>query len=137
MNRYTLHHPDLTRYGIRSVVGDLFFPVLTGFILFAAAGNCDWWWGWIFALLYFAAFLTMDAILIWRNPELLNERGRRKPGYSRVGLDFVDPGCDCVVADSSFSRAGQALWLVTACFRCCAAAGHIFLVGIVRIVTPA
>jgi protein-S-isoprenylcysteine O-methyltransferase Ste14 len=69
----------LNRYGIRSLVRDMLFPIITGVILFAAAGTLDWLWGWGFCLLYLTAFLVMDLLVMILNPGLLNERGKRKP----------------------------------------------------------
>lgn len=76
----TSHGAGLNRYGIRSVVRDLMFPLLSSLILFAAAQTIDWFWGWLYCILYLAAFGLMDAALVHRNPALLNERGKRKPG---------------------------------------------------------
>jgi protein-S-isoprenylcysteine O-methyltransferase Ste14 len=77
---YTSPPSVLNAYGVHSIVRDFIFPVLSGLILFTAAQTLDWLWGWIYCVLYVAAFAVMDAILVRRNPALLNERGKRKPG---------------------------------------------------------
>lgn len=66
----------LNRYGYNTIARQLFLPLLCSVILFWAAGTLDWFWGWVFSVVYFACWLGLSISMGLGNPKLTNERGR-------------------------------------------------------------
>jgi protein-S-isoprenylcysteine O-methyltransferase Ste14 len=70
--------PALNRYGINCIARHVSMAVITSALLFLGAGTLDWSWGWVFSLVYLLCWLGLSAALARWNPELLNERGKRR-----------------------------------------------------------
>lgn len=79
-----------TRRGIaRRVVQVLGFNVVTGAILFGAAGTLSWVRAWIHIGLFTALFLANAAVVLPRNPELAARRSRRQAGTKAFDKVFI------------------------------------------------
>lgn len=50
--------------------------ILIPLVLFAAAGQLDWWQGWLYVILVVAVSLVSRSILFLKNPDLIAERAR-------------------------------------------------------------
>lgn len=70
--------PRLDRSGIAVVVGTFFGAFIEGALLFGAAGTLALPRAWFFLALCFVAIFGQMALLAWKNPELVNHRGRWK-----------------------------------------------------------
>jgi protein-S-isoprenylcysteine O-methyltransferase Ste14 len=64
--------------GVTVLVGTFFGAFIEGVPLFAAAGTIALPRAWFFLALSFVALFGQIALLAWRNPELVNHRGRWK-----------------------------------------------------------
>lgn len=51
--------------------------IIVGALVFIGAGTLDWAWGWVFGIVYFLCWAGLSWVLARRNPELLNQRGKR------------------------------------------------------------
>ena len=72
--------PSELRQGvIRRVIQICFMLLMTGGILFAAAGTLAWSYAWWVLGVYFAALLVAMALLVPRFPELVAERAKPAP----------------------------------------------------------
>jgi protein-S-isoprenylcysteine O-methyltransferase Ste14 len=69
--------PQLDRYGINAVARHLSMAIITGALIFIGAGTLDWYWGWVFSIVYFLGWAGLSAALVQWNPGLLNQRGKR------------------------------------------------------------
>jgi len=127
----------LNRYGVRSVVRDLMFPVLSALILFAAAQTIDWFWGWLYCILYLAAFALMDATLVHRNPALLNERGKRKPGIRKWDMASLLLGAVTLLATALVAGLDKRYGWTISFPAAGRAAGVLLLIASFAIVAPA
>jgi protein-S-isoprenylcysteine O-methyltransferase Ste14 len=59
------------------------FFVILGGILFIAAGRLDWWEAWIFLAVYFVITVAGQLWVMYRDPELSQERSRVGPNAKR------------------------------------------------------
>ena len=66
----------LDRYGRKGVVKELVFIVIHFFILTGLAGSLAWVNAWVYAGLALIYKAIYSMVLVKKNPELLNERGR-------------------------------------------------------------
>jgi protein-S-isoprenylcysteine O-methyltransferase Ste14 len=66
----------LTKYGIDGLIRHQMTPLVMAVPLFIGAGTLNWYWGWVFSVIYFLAWIGLNAALVRWNPELLNERGK-------------------------------------------------------------
>ncbi len=64
--------------GITVVVGTFFGAFIEGVALFAAAGTMALPRAWFFLALSFVAMCSQTLLVAWKNPELVNHRGRWK-----------------------------------------------------------
>ncbi len=82
----TQPRPGLAR-GIAARAGQigLMFVVLA-VILFGAAGQLDWIWGWVYLGIYLASTVVNAGFLLRRDPELVAERGQpgEMPRWDKV-----------------------------------------------------
>ena len=63
----------------------IMFLLIAG-LLFGGAGTLDWFWGWLYVLIYLASVLV-NAWFLRHSPELIAERGR--PAESMLAWDKV------------------------------------------------
>lgn len=77
----------LDKWGMNTIAKQIFAPIILAALMFAIAQTTDWLWGWVFQIVHFLAWLMMTVILIRKNPELLNARGRRQTNDKN--WDFV------------------------------------------------
>lgn len=63
----------------------IMFLLIAG-LLFGGAGTLDWFWGWLYVLIYLASVLV-NAWFLRHRPELIAERGR--PAESMLAWDKV------------------------------------------------
>jgi hypothetical protein len=66
----------LNRYGRKGVIKELVFVIIHFFILTGLAGNFGWVNAWVYAGLALIYKVIYSAVLIKKDPNLLNERGR-------------------------------------------------------------
>ena len=76
----------LNRYGYNTLARQLVLPIICSLILFWAAGTTDWFWGWVFSIVYFACWLGLDMAMALGNPVLTNERGRPSSEFKNNAL---------------------------------------------------
>ncbi len=69
--------PSLDQAGKKRIVVVLAYFAIEAGILFLAAGQMAWLEAWIYLALRLSAFLTLGIWAARKNPELINERGRR------------------------------------------------------------
>jgi protein-S-isoprenylcysteine O-methyltransferase Ste14 len=67
---------QLTKAGYNTVAKQILSPVILAVMMFALAGTTDWFWGWVFSVVHVLVWVLMSAVLIRKNPELLNARSR-------------------------------------------------------------
>lgn len=77
----------LDKWGMNTISKQVIAPILLAIFMFGLAGTTDWPWGWVFQVTHIVAWLIMTVVLIRRNPELLNRRGRRQANDKN--WDFV------------------------------------------------
>jgi protein-S-isoprenylcysteine O-methyltransferase Ste14 len=53
--------------------------LVLGIVLFAAAGDLAWTWGWVYIAIYLASTIVNAGFLLRRDPDLVAERGRPGP----------------------------------------------------------
>lgn len=70
--------PKIDIWGYNTIAKQLIAPIVLAVLMFALAGTTDWFWGWVFSIVHFLAWLMMTVTLIIKNPELLNARGKRR-----------------------------------------------------------
>ncbi len=66
----------LNRYGIFAIIREVFVLIISFILLFGAAGTLIWYNAWIYLILAALQQLMIILILLFKNPELLNERGK-------------------------------------------------------------
>jgi protein-S-isoprenylcysteine O-methyltransferase Ste14 len=66
----------LNKYGINTIARHVFTGVITGILLFVAAGSFNWTWGWIFSIVYVLCWIGLSVAVAQANPHLMNERGK-------------------------------------------------------------
>ncbi len=82
--------PDPTRldkWGYNTISKQVIAPIILAVLMFAIAETTNWLWGWVFHIVHILAWLMMTVVLIRKNPELLNARGRRQANDKN--WDFV------------------------------------------------
>ena len=67
----------LDTHGIKRIAAVVLATAASGAILFVSAGRLDWTRAWIYLAVYLGSVTVSSAFLAVRNPELLNERGKR------------------------------------------------------------
>lgn len=67
---------SLDRDGLRGIVRDFLFIIIGAVILFMSAGTASWLGGWIYIGITALYQLVYVVVLLFLNPQLLNERGR-------------------------------------------------------------
>jgi protein-S-isoprenylcysteine O-methyltransferase Ste14 len=67
----------LDKSGKKRIVEVILYIILSGVILFGCAGRLDWLEAWIYLGVGILLGTVMSAFVIRRNPEVINERGRR------------------------------------------------------------
>ncbi len=67
----------------RRIVQVLASILLSGVILFGAAGRLDWGWAWACLGVFIAVILVNAVVLLPRHTDLIAERGRAGPGAKR------------------------------------------------------
>ncbi len=68
--------PRLDAAGVKVVIGTFLGAFIEGVLLFAAAGTMALPRAWFFLVLSFVAMSGQIVLLAWKNPELVNHRGR-------------------------------------------------------------
>lgn len=76
MSQAVSSQPKLEKSGYLRLVQVLFILVIDAVILFAAAGTLNWPAAWIYLALRVCSFLIAGIVIIRKNPEIVNERGR-------------------------------------------------------------
>ncbi len=77
MNDIRTNQPaKLDQAGINRIVTVLAFLIVQGVILFVCAGRLDWWEAWAFEGIYLLGIIAVGLVMLVRNPEVINERGR-------------------------------------------------------------
>jgi protein-S-isoprenylcysteine O-methyltransferase Ste14 len=69
--------PRLNIYGYNCIGKHIGLVVVVCAPLFIGAGTLRWDWAWLFTVITFIGWVALSIILIFTNPELLNERGKR------------------------------------------------------------
>jgi protein-S-isoprenylcysteine O-methyltransferase Ste14 len=72
-------NPKLDRDGMKRIFVVLAYVIIESVVLFVSAGRLNWPGAWAYTGLRLAIFLTVGIWVARRNPELINERGRRSP----------------------------------------------------------
>jgi protein-S-isoprenylcysteine O-methyltransferase Ste14 len=80
MTAQTSPQTKLNIWGYNTLAKQIISPIILGVIVFALAGTTDWFWGWVFNITHFLAWLLMTVVMLRENPELLNARGRQRQG---------------------------------------------------------
>jgi protein-S-isoprenylcysteine O-methyltransferase Ste14 len=65
--------------------------MLIGVLMFLSAGRLDWIPAWVFLALSSLSFLTAGLYVMWKNPDVVNERGKGAQGakmWDRVLVSF-------------------------------------------------
>ncbi len=71
---------DLRRSGITRIVAVSLWVLAQVAVLFLAAGRLDLPRAWLFGAVLLACFLAGGLVVVHRSPEIINQRGQRKPG---------------------------------------------------------
>ncbi len=77
----------LDRAGKKRIVQVVFYFFLSGALLFVGAGRLDWTEAWIYLVLGILMATGMSILVIRKNPEVINERGRKSEktkGWDKV-----------------------------------------------------
>lgn len=77
ITNHPLKTSRLDRFGVLLVVRVVLTVALGSLVLFLPAGRWDWPWGWICFGLWAVYQLAGSLVTAWRNPELVNARGRK------------------------------------------------------------
>jgi len=90
------HTPKLSlnRWGIKRIVELVGTTILIAVILFVSAGRLDWWRAWISLSIWIAGLIGMGIVMFRKNPELINERGKKHAntkGFDKVFFVFYAP----------------------------------------------
>ena len=86
--------PRLERSGIRRLVQVFASVLIIGALLFLSAGRLNWPEAWIFSCLYLAYLLVLMVWGLGRDPDLMNERGKRADnvkGWDKVLMAIYVP----------------------------------------------
>jgi protein-S-isoprenylcysteine O-methyltransferase Ste14 len=67
----------------RVAIRFLQLPLITGLLLFPAAGTLRWWQGWLFIGVYFLGTLALTVYLAVADPQLLERRMNAGPGAEK------------------------------------------------------
>lgn len=67
----------------RVAIRFLQLPLITGVLLFPAAGTLRWWQGWLFILVYLLSTLALTVYLAVTDPQLLERRMTAGPGAEK------------------------------------------------------
>lgn len=79
---------ELRRSGADYIVGQIMIYLISGVILFAAAGTLSWIRGWIYFVFALLADVCTLIILVKKSPEMLNQRGITHPGVKTFDKVF-------------------------------------------------
>lgn len=87
----------INKWGYNTIAKQFLSPILLGALMFWLAGTTDWVWGWVFTVVHTLAWAMMTVVLILKNPELLNARGKVRAGAKQwdmiiltiYGLDWI------------------------------------------------
>lgn len=69
--------PGLDKSGKKRIIEVIFYFILSGALLFGCAGRLDWPEAWVYLGVGILLGTVMSFIIVRRNPEVINERGRR------------------------------------------------------------
>jgi protein-S-isoprenylcysteine O-methyltransferase Ste14 len=76
-NKQSTRNSDVTR-GIRKrALQILFQMLLTGGILFLSSGRLDWWFAWVYLVIFVLGVAANSYVLLRINPDLIAERARQ------------------------------------------------------------
>jgi protein-S-isoprenylcysteine O-methyltransferase Ste14 len=70
----------LRRSGLQRIVGVSLWVAAQVTVLFLAAGRIDLPRAWLFGVVLLASFLIGGLVVVHRSPEIVNQRGEKKPG---------------------------------------------------------
>lgn len=78
-NSISVNHqtPALDKNGKKRIIVVLLYFLILAAILFVAGGSWQWWAAWVYTIFGVGAFLIAGIILVKKNPEIINERGRK------------------------------------------------------------
>ncbi len=110
----------LDRDGIKRIVQVIVGITLFGLLLFVSAGRLDWWNAWLYLGLWGLSTGLASVVVLRRNPELINERGRKAENQKAwdkllLRLYFPLPFLAMILAGLDAVRFGWSqipLWLV-------------------------
>jgi len=68
----------LDKYGYNCIAKHIGMVIMVCAPLFLGAGTWDWSWGWLYSIVTLLGWIGLSAVLARYNPELLNERGKRR-----------------------------------------------------------
>ncbi len=93
MSQAVASQPKLEKSGYLRLVQVLLILVIDAAILLAAAGTVSWPAAWVYLGIRVCSFLVAGVVIIRKNPEIINERGRmpsNTKGFDKIfGLIFT------------------------------------------------
>lgn len=95
-NSLSRHDPKrvLDNNGKKRIITVLLYQLILASILFAAGGSWQWWAAWVYTIFGIVSFAIAGIILLKKNPEIINERGRKandtKP-FDKTFTKFYTP----------------------------------------------